>query len=112
MDEFWFSIGPNVIVGPFDFVCVDNIYSTRTIGIIKELRTVSNIHSIEQRTNGGMSTMAGQYDSDIATIDNRDCRDQGTRIAKVAVMVNVQNKNDGQEDKEQQQRNCKNASWN
>ncbi|MGH9924515.1 MAG: hypothetical protein ACRD5B_03975 [Nitrososphaeraceae archaeon] len=99
MDEFWFSIGPNVIVGPFDFVCVDNIYSTRTIGIIKELRTVSNIHSIKQKTNGGMSTMPGQYDPDNATMDNRDCRDQGTRIAKVAVMVNVQNKNDGQEGK-------------
>src|SRR5687767_8154803 len=99
MDEFWFSIGPNVIVGPFDFVCVDNIYSTRTVGIIKELRTVSNIHGIKQKTNGGMSTMPGQYDSDIATIDNRNCRDQGTRIAKVAVMVNVQNKNDGLEGK-------------
>ena len=49
MDEFWFSIVPNVIVGPFDFVCVDNIYNTRTIGIVKELRTVSNIHSIKQK---------------------------------------------------------------
>ena len=99
MDEFWFSIGPNVIVGPFDFVCVDNIYSTHTIGIIKELRTVSNIHSIEQKTNGGTYTMPRQYDSDISTSDNRERRDQGTRIAKVAVMVNVQNKNDGQEGK-------------
>jgi hypothetical protein len=37
MDEFWFSIGQTTILGPFDFICVDNIHNTRTIGIVKEL---------------------------------------------------------------------------
>ena len=99
MDEFWFSIGPNVIVGPFDFVCVDNIYNTRTIGIIKELRTVSNVHGVKQKPNGGTTALSGHHDSESAMIGGRDYQVHGTRIARVAVMANVQNKNEGQDDR-------------
>jgi DNA helicase HerA-like ATPase len=98
MDEFWFSIVPNVIVGPFDFVCVDNIYNTRTIGIVKELRTVSNIHSIKQKSNGGITSTSDHNDSESSVIDSRDYQVHGTRIARVAVMANVQNKNKVQGD--------------
>ena len=96
MDEFWFSISPNVIVGPFDFVCVDNIYNTRTIGIIKELRTVSNVHSVKQMPNGGATALSELHDSESAAFDSRDYQVHGTRIARVAVMANIQNKNEGQ----------------
>jgi uncharacterized protein len=96
MDEFWFSIVPNVIVGPFDFVCVDNIYNTRTIGIVKELRTVSNIHSIKQKSNGGITSTSDHHDSESSMIVRREYQVHGTRIARVAVMANVQNKNKGQ----------------
>ena len=99
MDEFWFSIGPNVIVGPFDFVCVDNIYNTRTIGIIKELRTVSNVHGVKQMPNRGTTALSGHHDSESAMIGGRDYQVHGTRIARVAVMANVQNKNEGQDDR-------------
>ncbi len=99
MDEFWFSIGPNVIVGPFDFVCVDNIYNTRTIGIIKELRTVSNVRSVKQKPNGGATALSERHDSESAMIGGRDNQVHGTRIARVAVMANVQNKNEGQDDR-------------
>ncbi len=98
MDEFWFSIVPNVIVGPFDFVCVDNIYNTRTIGIVKELRTVSNIHSIKQKSNGGIISTSDLHDSESSVINSRDYQVHGTRIARVAVMANVQNKNKVQDD--------------
>ena len=40
MDEFWFSILPDKIIGPFDFISVENICNTVTIGIVKELRTI------------------------------------------------------------------------
>ena len=99
MDEFWFSIGPNVIVGPFDFVCVDNIYNTRTIGIIKELRTVSNVHGVKQMPNRGTTALSEHHDSESAMIGGRDYQVHGTRIARVAVMANVQNKNEGQDDR-------------
>src|ERR671913_272721 len=41
MDNFWFAINSNVIINPFDFVTVKNLYNTKTIGIVKELQTVS-----------------------------------------------------------------------
>ena len=41
MDNFWFALNFNVIANPFDFVSVENLHSTRTIGIIKELQTIA-----------------------------------------------------------------------
>jgi uncharacterized protein len=100
MDEFWFSIIPSVIIGPFDFVSVDNIYNTRTIGIVKELRTVSNIHSITKtNTNGDITFLPDQHDSESAATGSRDYQILGTRIARVAVMANVQSKHEGPGDK-------------
>ena len=37
MDGFWFSINPDIIINPFDFVTVIHIHDTKTIGIVKEL---------------------------------------------------------------------------
>jgi uncharacterized protein len=39
-DSFWFALSSNVIVNPFDFVTVENVNNTKTIGIVKELQTV------------------------------------------------------------------------
>jgi uncharacterized protein len=92
MDEFWFSILPSVIVGPFDFVSVDNIYNTRTIGIVKELRTVSRIRSARQNSNGDLTSLSGEHDSETGVIGSRNHQVHGTRIASVAVMTNVHDK--------------------
>jgi uncharacterized protein len=92
MDEFWFSIGHTIILGPFDFVCVDNIHSTRTIGIVKELRTISKNHYASQRGNVDLLTNV-DYDLLDNTRAKKDHFDQGIRIARVAVMANIQNKN-------------------
>jgi hypothetical protein len=91
MDKFWFLIFPSIIVGPFDFVCVDNICNTRTVGIVKELRTVSNIHPIKEELNESILPVYEHHDLESAG--------HGTRIARVAVMANVQLKNVGQGDK-------------
>jgi uncharacterized protein len=40
MDSFWFSINQGIIINPFDFVSVENLYNTRTVGIVKELQAV------------------------------------------------------------------------
>ena len=111
MDEFWFSIIPDVIVGPFDFVCVDNIYSTRTIGIVKELRTVSNIHGIEQKSNGNTQPISDYHDSANAAAigDSRNYQVHGTRIARVAVMANVQSRKEGQDDDDRNNDNTSNV---
>src|ERR671915_16486 len=43
MDSFWFSINPDIIISPFDFVTVRHIFNTRTIGMVKELRATEDI---------------------------------------------------------------------
>lgn len=84
MDEFWFSIVPDKIIGPFDFISVENIYNTVTIGIVKELRTVRTADV----------TISNQYSRQNYrlrdnTNNKEDYGDQGIRIARVAVMTNA-----------------------
>jgi DNA helicase HerA-like ATPase len=43
MDSFWFSINPDIIISPFDFVTVRHIFNTRTIGMVKELTAAEDI---------------------------------------------------------------------
>jgi DNA helicase HerA-like ATPase len=43
MDSFWFSINPDIIISPFDFVTVRHIFNTRTIGMVKELKAAEGI---------------------------------------------------------------------
>jgi DNA helicase HerA-like ATPase len=84
MDEFWFSIVPGKIIGPFDFISVENIYNTVTIGIIKELRTIRSSDVIIS------SQYSGQNYSLRDTPNNKENYvDQGIRIARVAVMTNA-----------------------
>jgi hypothetical protein len=35
MDGFWFAVNTGVLINTFDFVTVENIYNSKTIGIIK-----------------------------------------------------------------------------
>ena len=37
MDGFWFALKPNVIINSFDFVTVDNLFNTKSIGISKRI---------------------------------------------------------------------------
>lgn len=39
IDSFWFVIEPNVIVNPFDFVTVEHIHDTKSIGMVQYSRT-------------------------------------------------------------------------
>ena len=40
IDSFWIIIKPEILINPFDFISVDNIHSTKTIGIVKELKRI------------------------------------------------------------------------
>ena len=84
MDEFWFSIIPDKIIAPFDFISVENIYNTITIGIVKELRTIRSADV----------TISSQYSKQKYRLrdspnNKENYVDQGIRIARVAVMTNV-----------------------
>ncbi|HSF51818.1 MAG TPA: hypothetical protein VLA74_13745 [Nitrososphaeraceae archaeon] len=41
MDSFWFVLKPNVIINSFDFVTVDNLFDSKSIGIVKELQAIA-----------------------------------------------------------------------
>ncbi|MGZ5484796.1 MAG: hypothetical protein ACXWFB_02645 [Nitrososphaeraceae archaeon] len=84
MDEFWFSIVPDKIIGPFDFISVENICNTITIGIVKELRTIRSADV----------TVSNQYSRQNYSLRDNPTNtenyvDQGIRIARVAVMTNA-----------------------
>ena len=40
MDGFWFALNAGVLINTFDFVTVENLFNSKTIGIVKELQTV------------------------------------------------------------------------
>ena len=41
MDGFWLALSPNEIINSFDFVTVDNLLGSKTIGIVKELQAAA-----------------------------------------------------------------------
>ena len=86
MDEFWFSIFGDNIIGPFDFISVENIHNTITIGIVKELRTIRNT---EITTSKQISSQENNNLTD-STNNIENYVDQGIRIARVVVMANAQ----------------------
>ncbi|MDQ3883246.1 MAG: hypothetical protein M3243_04240 [Thermoproteota archaeon] len=43
MDSFWFSVNPDIVISPFDFVTVRHILDTRTIGMVKELKAAEDV---------------------------------------------------------------------
>ena len=52
IDEFWFIINTNMIINSFDFVSVNNLHQTTTIGIVKEvLSTFLSNQEIVSHTN-------------------------------------------------------------
>ena len=114
MDTFWFAINSRVIVNPFDFVTVKNLHNTRTIGIVKEIQTVTlnrNISMLDDNfrmednsdneinnSNPKKQTttkMTTNYHKD-QQLDNWNPskRSTTTTIARVAVMANTGVKTD------------------
>jgi hypothetical protein len=81
MDGFWFAIKPNTMVNSFDFVTVDNLHNSKTIGIVKELQAVAeNVYN--------------DYVTDFQKSQNKQeqlCNDspKGLVLAKVGIMANT-----------------------
>jgi uncharacterized protein len=73
MDGFWFSVNEDMIINSFDFVSVENLCNSRTVGIVKELQSI-------QTDNLGSLGKTQQKD---------------ITVAKVAVMGNTGGKLDG-----------------
>jgi len=94
MDGFWFSVNPNTIIVPFDFVSVENVFNTRTVGIIKELEAVQkNALGFDYQNRKGNSKTVFQR------AGRRQVEGvQDITIAKVAIMGNTGANLDGMKD--------------
>jgi DNA helicase HerA-like ATPase len=80
MDEFWFSVNSEIVINPFDFVSVENIRNTTTVGVVKELRAV-------ERDSVGQ--VRKRRDTSLQECEKRD-NIQDLTIAKVAIMGNIE----------------------
>ena len=96
MDGFWFVLNPNVIINSFDFVTVDNLFASKTIGIVKELQAVPeddcNIYFSNQLN---VSTIKEEFPHEKKITINKEKEliskrySKGVVLAKVAIMANT-----------------------
>jgi len=80
VDEFSFWIAPGQIVNPFDFVSVDHVFGTRTIGIVKEMLAMTDAPS---HLSNFVSSEFGKVDIEPSTVRI------GTTVARASVMANT-----------------------
>ena len=82
IDSFWIIIKPEILINPFDFVSVENIQNTKTIGIVKELK----------RIYLDLDTFSkNQYSSQLNLVGNMDEKiGHGLTVAKIEVIANRQ----------------------
>ena len=96
MDGFWFVLTPNEIINSFDFVTVDNLLGSKTIGIVKELQAAAeddcniyfsnqlNISTIKEQFLHGKKTTINKENELISKLYSK-----GVVLAKVAIMANT-----------------------
>jgi hypothetical protein len=101
IDEFWFIINANMIINSFDFVSVNNLHQTTTIGIVKEvLSTFLSNQEIVSHTNN--LNKIKKQDSLKKNKSNLSMEYVNTKkevvVARVAIMGNTYAKIKGNED--------------
>lgn len=101
IDEFWFIINANMIINSFDFVSVNNLHQTTTIGIVKEvLSTFLSNQEIVSHTNN--LNKIKKQDSLKKNKSNLSMEYVNTEkevvVARVAIMANTYAKIKGNED--------------
>jgi uncharacterized protein len=63
MDGFWFSVSPDVVINPFDFVTVRHVFGTKTIGMVKELQAIDSVGMVARvavMANTGVEKASGK----------------------------------------------------
>ena len=96
MDGFWFALNPNVIINSFDFVAVENLFDSKTIGIIKDLQSVANeeyknyvfesrkISTAKEQLRREKKDENGERNLPLTKMQSN-----GVVLAKVAIMANT-----------------------
>lgn len=80
IDNFWMIVNPNALLNPFDFVHVENIHDTTTIGIVKEIKRIFlDLNSLPTK----------QYSSELkSALSQQDSFNSGITVANVDVIAN------------------------
>ena len=80
VSEFQFWIKPGTIINPFDFVSVEHVMETQTIGLIKEMKAITDAPS-------HLSNFVSSEFGNVAVEPNT--LRIGTTLAKASVMTNT-----------------------
>jgi hypothetical protein len=99
-DNFWFALGKDSVVRPFDFVSVKSMKDTRMIGIVDDLRVVplkTRYDGLKDKYRGGRG---GSYDYEDDDNGNKDLNDdidlsyykKGMMVAKATILANTSKK--------------------
>lgn len=80
IDNFWMMVNQQSLLNPFDFVKVENIHDTTTIGIVKEIKRIFlDLNSLPTK----------QYSSELKLVLNQqDSFNTGITVANVDVISN------------------------
>jgi uncharacterized protein len=81
IDSFWVIINHGVLINPFDFVSVDNMNNTKTIGMVKELQRI--LISDSKYKDYYLSPPKNSTDKNV------DVPGTGVTVARIAVMANI-----------------------
>ena len=98
MDGFWFALKPNVIINSFDFVTVNNLFDSKTIGIVKELQAVAehdyyNYFSDNYTISRTQEQIKKEGEKEKEQLSKMQLK--GIVLAKVAIMANTEVKVQG-----------------
>ena len=92
MDGFWFALKPNIIINSFDFVTVENLFDSKSIGIIKELQAVAEYDYYYNNDLSNNSTKSSTKDQSKKEEEKKkhlsNIQPNGVVLAKVAIMAN------------------------
>ena len=82
IDSFWIIIKPEILINPFDFISVENVQNTKTIGIVKELKRIYlDLESISKNQYSSLLNLNLNTDEKLG---------YGLTVAKIEVIANRQ----------------------
>jgi hypothetical protein len=82
IDTFWIIIKPEILINPFDFISVENVQNTKTIGIVKELKRIYlDLESISKNQYSSLLNLNLNTDEKLG---------YGLTVAKIEVIANRQ----------------------
>ena len=90
IDSFWIIIKPEILINPFDFISVENVQNTKTIGIVKELKRIYlDLESIAKNQYSSLLNLNMNTDEKLGF---------GLTVAKIEVIANRQFVSNQEED--------------